>query len=335
MRATVVGAGSWGTALAIVLARNGHDICLAAHTAEQAHELQHRRENLDHLPGTVLPSAITVRPMSEALPEADLAVVATPSHAVREACALLAGRNEPVVVASKGLEPGGGILTEAAKEALGGVETAALSGPNLARELAAGVPTVAVAASESRELAMLTREAFSSPKYRVYITDDVIGVELAGALKNVIAIAAGMSDGLSYGDNTKAALLSRGLSEMTRLGVAAGARTETFMGVAGVGDLFATASSSLSRNYRVGLALAQGATLAEALEAIGQVAEGVPTTEAALALAARHGLPAPICGAVWSVIRGEATARSNVARLMERTTLYENVGFGVEPFGGA
>ena len=334
MRATVVGAGSWGTALAVVLARNGHDVCLAAHTAEQAHELQARRENLDHLPGTALPASITVRPMSEALPEADLAVVATPSHAVRQACALLAGSKAPVVVASKGLEPGGGILTDAAREALGGVEVAALSGPNLAKELAEGVPTVAVAASQSRELAMLTREAFSSAKYRVYITDDVIGVELAGALKNVIAIAAGMSDGLSYGDNTKAALLSRGLSEMTRLGVAAGARTETFMGVAGVGDLFATASSSLSRNYRVGLALAQGASLAEALEAIGQVAEGVPTTEAALALASRHGLPAPICGAVWSVIRGEATARANVARLMERTTLYENVGFGVEPFGG-
>jgi glycerol-3-phosphate dehydrogenase (NAD(P)+) len=239
-----------------------------------------------------------------------------------------------VAVASKGLEPGGGILTEAASAALNVSEVAALSGPNLARELAAGVPSVAVAASRSRQLALDVRRAFMGPSFRVYVTDDVIGVELAGALKNVMAIAAGMSDGLGYGANTKAALLARGLSEMTRIGVACGARTETFMGLAGVGDLFATASSELSRNYRLGRRLAEGLTLAEALERIGQVAEGAPAAEAAIALAQKHELPAPICEAVWSVIRGEASAKACVGRLMERTTLYENVGFGVPPFGG-
>ncbi len=338
MRTSVVGAGSWGTALAVILARNGSSVRLLAHTPEQAEELAARRENLVHLPGVCLPEGVQPAWMGLPPEPCELAVIASPSSHVREACAsqMVEGAcaAERIVVASKGLEPGGGILTEAAREALGGAEIAALSGPNLARELAAGVPSVAVAASRSRQLALDVRQAFMGPSFRVYVTDDVIGVELAGALKNVMAIAAGMSDGLGYGANTKAALLARGLSEMARIGVACGARIETFMGLAGVGDLFATASSDLSRNYRLGRGLAEGLTLAQALERIGQVAEGAPAAEAAVALAHSHGLPAPICTAVWSVIRGEIAAKACVGRLMERTTLYENVGFGDPPFGG-
>ena len=319
MRVAVLGSGSWGTALAILLGRNGHDVLLLGRDPEEIALLGARRENLRYLPGFVVPETVRAALLGEPC-EADLAVVAVPSGAVREVAPFLPIGDPRLVVASKGLEPGTGrfmadVLADARPEARIGV----LSGPNLAVEIARQVPTVALAAFAAREDAVAVQAAFSGPSFRVSVTDDVVGVELAGALKNVLAIGGGMSDGLGYGDNTKGAFLARGLMEVARLGAAMGARPETFLGPAGVGDLFATANSRLSRNYRVGVALGQGASLPDALQSVGQVAEGVPTSEAAGVLARRHGVEVPVLAAVEAVVCGRVDPRRAVAMLMERT----------------
>ena len=319
MRAVVLGSGSWGTALAILLGRNGHDVLVLGRDEEEIAAIDRLRENLRYLPGFAIPPSVRAAPLGERA-EADLAVVAVPSGAVREIAAFLPTGALRIVVASKGLEPMTGrfmadVLAEARPDARVGV----LSGPNLAVEIARGVPTVALAAFAERADAEATQAAFTNAAFRVSLTDDVVGVELAGALKNVLAIGGGMSDGLGFGDNTKGAFLSRGLMEVARLGAAMGARPETFLGPAGVGDLFATANSRLSRNYRVGYALGQGAPLEDALESVGQVAEGVPTSEAAGILARRYGIELPVLAAVEAVLRGRIVPAKAVALLMERT----------------
>jgi glycerol-3-phosphate dehydrogenase (NAD(P)+) len=197
-------------------------------------------------------------------------------------------------------------------------EAGVLSGPNLAVEIARGVPTVAISACQNPEAAETVREAFSCRTFRVSVSDDVVGVELAGALKNVLAIGAGMSDGLGFGDNTKGAFLARGLMEMARLGLAMGGRMETFLGPAGVGDLFATAASRLSRNYRLGRALGEGQPLDKALAELGQVAEGVTSSESAIVLARRHGVEVPVMAAVAGVVAGRIDPRQAVGMLMDR-----------------
>lgn len=224
-----------------------------------------------------------------------------------------------VLMAAKGLETGtAALMTDVAKEQLPHARVGALSGPNLALEIVQGIPTAAVAAFDDLADAEQAALAFNCRSFRVYLSTDVVGLELAGALKNVVALAAGMSDGLGFGDNTKGALLARGLREMTLLGMAMGARMETFMGIAGVGDLFATAVSRLSRNYRVGRALGEGRSLREALEEVGQVAEGVTTSECAGALAKKHHVSMPVFDGVDAVLRGLITPRDGVAMLMER-----------------
>lgn len=327
MKVTVLGAGSWGTALALVLARNGHEVELLGRQDEALEQLMSRRENLRYLPGFVLPATVHFGLLDEGSTDSDLTVCAVPSGAVRP---VLEHIHAPKILcmAGKGLEPDGSILTDVATSVHPASKVAAISGPNLARELAEGIPTAAVAASTDPGIAEVVRDAFNGRTFRVYITDDVAGVELAGALKNVMAIGAGMSDGLGFGDNTKGALLSRGLSEIARLGMALGARLETFLGLAGVGDLFATASSKLSRNYRVGYGLGQGRILTEILAEIGQVAEGVPTTDAAVRLARQKNVEARIMEHIQQVIHGEMAARDAVGRLMERPTLHEGVGLG-------
>ncbi len=318
MRVVVLGSGSWGTALAILLGRNGHKVRLLGRDPEEVASTEARRENLRYLPGFAIPSSVRVVCLGEP-GDADLAVVAVPSGAVRETAAFLPDGDPRLVVASKGLEPVSGrfmvdVLAEARPHARIGV----LSGPNLAVEIARQVPTVALAAFARREDAEATQAAFTSADFRVSVTEDVVGVELAGALKNVLAIGGGMSDGLGFGDNTKGAFLSRGLMEVARLGAALGARAETFLGPAGVGDLFATANSRLSRNYRVGFALGRGSRLEEALAEVGQVAEGVPTSEAAGVLARRHGVEVPVLAAVEAVVCGRIRPDRAVAMLMER-----------------
>lgn len=276
------------------------------------------RENLRYLPGFAFPEGLEVVWDGEPLDRCDAWIVAVPSGAVRDVMPLLVGEHPRAILVSKGLEPGSAKLgVEVAAEVRPDADLAVLSGPNLAVEVARKIPTVAVAAARTVESAREVALLFNCSTFRVYLSDDVRGVELAGALKNVLAIGAGISDGLGFGDNTKGALLARGLREMTRLGVAMGARVETFMGVAGVGDLFATAASNLSRNYRVGRALGEGRTLAAALESIGQVAEGVPTSAAAVQLGKTYGVETPIFETIHHVIHGHLAPMQGVAKLME------------------
>lgn len=318
MRVAVIGAGSWGTALAILLARKGASVGLFGRNTADLASIRDLRENRHYLPGFSIPEGVEAVSGKEELGDVDLWVVAVPSTGIRWAASLLPEQPSKVVLASKGLEGAGRLLGDVLFEVRPSAKLAALSGPNLAIEIVRGIPTAAVSASEDDEVAEYVRDAFIGPSYRVYVSNDRVGVELAGALKNVLAIAAGISDGLGFGDNTKGALLARGLHEMTSLGLAMGSRVETFMGIAGVGDLFATAASTLSRNYRVGRAIGEGAPLLEALDRVGQVAEGVGTADAAGKLAIRHDIPMPVFEATRAVIHGQVGAAEAVAQLMER-----------------
>ncbi|HVT10971.1 MAG TPA: NAD(P)H-dependent glycerol-3-phosphate dehydrogenase [Fimbriimonadaceae bacterium] len=326
MQISVVGAGAWGTALAILLARNGHEIKLYAHTEEEVEMLASCRENLRYMPGFALPAEISYALASDGIEAGDLCVVAVPSGAVREVAGYIRGERPLIALASKGLEaPHGRLLTDVVLDVLPEARVGAISGPNLAVEIVRGIPTAAVAAFPNPDDAEIVRQVFKCRTFRVYVSEDVIGIQLAGALKNVVALAAGISDGLGFGDNTKGALIARGLREMTLLGAARGARPETFMGIAGVGDLFATAASSLSRNYRVGRALGEGGELHEILEQLGQVAEGVPTTHAAVALAKELGVQTPVFEAIRNVLDDRMKPIEGVALLMERDTAQEGL----------
>ena len=319
MKATVLGCGSWGTALSILLSRNGHDVVLAGRNEEEIASLNSHRENLRYLPGFVIPEGVRFEVLSSIHETHDLTVVAVPSGAVREVLRAHPAKGSTVVISSKGLEPGTGLLlTEVVSQEDPTCSSGVLSGPNLAVEIVRGIPTVAISAFEEKRAALLVQQAFNCPVYRVSVSDDVVGIELGGALKNVLAIGAGMSDGLGFGDNTKGAFLSRGLMEMARLGAAMGARAETFLGPAGMGDLFATATSLLSRNYRLGRALGKGEQLASALQELGQVAEGVPTSEAAQMLAKKFDVEMPVFAAVEAVIRGKIPPNQAVRMLMDR-----------------
>lgn len=319
MRVVVLGSGSWGTALAILLARNGHSVTLLGRNEEEIRLLRETRENPRYLSGFAVPEGVDFAMLDGSPVDAEMTVVAVPSGAVREIVGKIRGRHPLLALAAKGLEATTGkLMTEVAQEAMPDAEIGVLSGPNLAVEIAKGIPTVAVAAYPHREAAETVRDAFTCATFRVSVSDDVTGVELGGALKNVLAIGAGMSDGLGFGDNTKGAFLCRGLLEMARLGQAMGARTDTFLGPAGVGDLFATAASRLSRNYRLGRALGEGRTIEEALAALGQVAEGVPTSEAVTLLARKVGVDLPVFAAVEAVLKGHVPPQKAVALLMER-----------------
>lgn len=326
MNVAVLGFGSWGTSLAILLGRNGHSVTMLGRSEDELAMLSTQRENLRYLPGFRIPSEVDFGLMDHPV-EAEMTVVAVPSSAVRDVIALVKGSHPLVVVAAKGLEAGTGrLMTDLVSEALPKAETGVISGPNLAVEIARQIPTVAVAAFSNPDAAAKTRDAFMAPAFRVSVSDDVVGVELAGALKNVLAIGAGMSDGLGFGDNTKGAFLSRGLMEMARLGLAMGARLESFLGPAGVGDLFATAASTLSRNYRVGRALGEGISLKDAQQSLGQVSEGVPTSEATQILARRHNIDMPVFAAVDAVLKGRIEPRRAVALLMERDVKSDSFG---------
>jgi glycerol-3-phosphate dehydrogenase (NAD(P)+) len=319
MRVAVLGSGSWGTALTLLLARNLHEVTLLGRDIEEIEALRSHRENLRYLPGFVLPKEVRYMLLSQEAEPAEMLVLAVPSGACRQVLSAYSQPARIITVAAKGLElPSGKLISEVVSEVAPQSVVTILSGPNLAVEVARGIPTVALAASQDRDVARKVRDAFHSPTFRVSETDDVVGVELAGALKNVLAIGAGMSDGLGFGDNTKGAFLSRGLLEMNRLGEAMGGSMSTFLGPAGVGDLFATAASKLSRNYRVGRLISEGRTLQEALHEIGQVAEGVATSEAVQLLSRKHNVEMPVFTAVEAVLRGAMTPAKAVAALMER-----------------
>lgn len=321
----VVGAGAWGTTLACIWGRLGIPVRLWARRPEHAARMAAERENRDRLPGVALPERVTpTGDMAEAVAEAGVVLVVVPSAHMREVARQLAPSLAPdtsVISATKGLDPETGQRMSQVLAAQIDGEAArvmALSGPNLSAEIAAGKPAVSVLAGPAPGRVQACQEALGTPLFRLYASYDILGVELCGALKNVLAIAAGFSDGLELGANARAALITRGLIEMGRLGTRMGAERATFWGAAGVGDVLATCTSPLSRNYLVGLRLARGETMADVRSSHPGVAEGIPTTAVAHALARDLGVEAPITSALYEVLFGGRPPRDAVRDLMTR-----------------
>ncbi|HEX7197702.1 MAG TPA: NAD(P)H-dependent glycerol-3-phosphate dehydrogenase [Candidatus Limnocylindria bacterium] len=320
----VIGAGAWGTTLAVLLADAQRPVSLRAHSTESAERLAHARANERYLPGVIFPPNVRVVTDDAYLSEPHrFYVLAVPSAHVRrtlESVGALLDPDAPILSVVKGIEEGTHLrMTQVIGDVLPGRRVAALSGPNLAREIGGGKPAGSVVASEDAGLAAELASVLSSDRFRVYTNPDVVGVELCGALKNVMALAAGMVDGLGFGDSAKAGIITRGLAEMTRLGVAAGAHPLTFAGLAGVGDLIATCMSPLSRNRRAGELIASGVPWPEAAEQLTGIAEGVPTVAGALELAATHGVEMPIAEQVRAVIFERRPPLAAVAELMARS----------------
>jgi glycerol-3-phosphate dehydrogenase (NAD(P)+) len=319
---TVIGGGSWGTTLASRCARRG-PTTLWALEDEVVDEINGSHSNSLYLEGFALPKALrATRSMEDAVAAAEVVVMAVPSpyfRSVLDQAAPLVRPGVPCVSVTKGFEPESLLrMTEVIGEVLPGHPRAVLSGPNLAREIMAGYAAGAVVACRDPEVAKGLQDLFRSGLYRVYVSRDLVGVEVAGALKNVIAIAAGMADGVGVGDNTRALVITRGLAELSRLGVAMGGQAETFTGLAGLGDLLATCMSPLSRNRRVGEQLGKGRRLEDVVAETRMVAEGVHTCRLALELARRHGVDVPIAREIDRVVRGEATALEAYRGLVRR-----------------
>jgi glycerol-3-phosphate dehydrogenase (NAD(P)+) len=324
MRIAVLGAGAWGTALALAFSER-HSVCLWTWLAEHAQAMQRDRENREFLAGFHLPEALTVTADgSTALAGIELAIIATPMAGLRTTVAQFGARQIPHLWVCKGLEAGTGLLPhQVVAQAGSAAACGALTGPSFADEVARGLPTAVTIASRDLAFARAMAEALHTPRLRFYANDDVIGAEVGGAVKNVLAIATGICDGLGLGLNARAALMTRGLAEITRFGVALGAKRETFMGLSGLGDLVLTCTGDLSRNRRVGLALAAGEALADIQRDLGHVAEGVMTAREVAAQASRLAIEMPITEAVCAVLNGDITAREAVAYLMERDTKTE------------
>jgi len=324
-RVTVIGDGGWGTTLALLLAGKGHAVRLWGAFPDYIGEMRERRENAKFLPGIPLPEAIELTgDLAAAVAGAELLVMAVPSQFMRGVLRRLAGKSKfkdltPSVSVAKGIENRTLLRpTQVIADVLGRMPVVALSGPSHAEEVARGLPASVTVASHDAALAQRVQRLFMTDRFRVYTTTDVAGVELCGAVKNVVAIAAGICDGLGLGDNAKAALLTRGLAEMTRLGVAMGARRDTFAGLAGIGDLITTCASPYGRNRAVGVQIGQGKALKDILAGMAMVAEGIRTTLSVRALARRHGIEMPIAAQVYQVLfRGKDPKRA-VSDLMQR-----------------
>jgi glycerol-3-phosphate dehydrogenase (NAD(P)+) len=319
----VVGAGAWGTALADLLARNGHPVMMWAYEPDVAASITREHENRRFLAGAQLaPLVRATTDLGEALDDASLICVATPSHVLRSivrAGAPHLARGVTICVATKGIEADTlELMSDVVAGEAPGHPVVALSGPSFAAEVIAQQPTAIVAASDDEAASAMVQEALSNAHFRVYTHDDVIGVELGGSLKNVMAVAAGIVDGVGLGFNSRAALITRGLAEMARLGNALGAKPATFAGLAGMGDLVLTCTGSLSRNRAIGVAIGKGATLSEALAGKETIAEGVTTTRSAHALAAREGVEMPIVATVHRILFDGHPARLAVNELMSR-----------------
>ena len=323
-RIAILGAGSWGTALAVHCERVGHEVRLWGRDAALIDEIARRRENPSYLPGIRIGSRVTpTASLAIALEGAPMVIAAVPSHGMRQVLGLAASMVQPhaiVVSATKGLEADS---LERMSQVIAGQmgerhPVAVLSGPSFALEVARGMPTAVVVASADAGATIRVQDALKGPALRLYATDDVTGVEFGGALKNVIAIAAGVVEGLGIGHNATAALITRGLVEMSRLACAEGSRRETLAGLSGLGDLVLTCTGDLSRNRRVGIELGRGRSLGEILSRTKMVAEGVRTTGVALALGARHGVELPLAAQMAAVLDGRTTAREAVEVLMLR-----------------
>lgn len=324
----IIGAGSWGTALAVLLANNGHKVKMWSCFSEEVEMINKEREHIHKLPGVKVPQGVyCTGDQEEALLNADAVVLVIPSQTVRKNAVGFSRYikdGQIVISCAKGLEDNTGLpMSEVLKQEIPGARIVALSGPSHAEEVGKDIPTAVVAASEDMEAAEFVQDLFMSPSFRVYTNSDITGVELGGALKNIIALCAGISDGLGFGDNTKAALMTRGIAEMSRLGVSMGAKPETFSGLAGIGDLIVTCTSMHSRNRRAGILIGEGKSVQEAIEEVKMVVEGVTTTKAAYDLARKQDIVMPITTQAYEVLFNGKNAKQAVMELMTRDKKYE------------
>lgn len=325
----VVGAGSWGTALALVLEKNGHEVTMWSSRETKAEELRRLRENKDKLPGVKLPEGLEITAdLEHAVKEKKLVVLGVPSVHIRSTAAKMAPfmkSGQIVVNVSKGIEEDTlDTMTDIIAEEIPCVDVAVLSGPSHAEEVSRNLPTTVVAGAKSRKTAERIQQIFMNEDFRVYTSPDMLGIEIGAALKNVIALAAGVSDGLGYGDNTKAALITRGLMEIGRLGVAMGGYQETFQGLAGMGDLIVTCASKHSRNRNAGFLIGQGYSVRAAMDEVKMVVEGVYSAKAALKLAKKYQVHMPIIEEVNAVLFDGKSCRESVRDLMVRDGKTEN-----------
>ena len=320
---SVLGAGSWGTALSLLLYNNGHEVTLWSALEYEVEMLREKREHTSKLPGVSLPAEMEITTDREkSLKEPDVAVLAVPSPFTRSTAHQMAPfvrENQKIVNVAKGVEEKTLMtLSEIIEEEIPNADVCVLSGPSHAEEVGKGIPTTCVVSSRTRETAEYLQGIFMSPVFRVYTTPDILGVELGGALKNVIALAAGTADGLGYGDNTKAALITRGIAEIARLGVKMGAKAETFYGLSGIGDLIVTCASVHSRNRKAGFLMGQGRTMEEAMKEVEMVVEGVYSAKAAKGLAEKYEVEMPIITEVNKVLFEGKAASEAVMDLMLR-----------------
>ena len=322
-KVSVIGAGSWGSALAVLLANNGHEVTLWTHDPHEIEMLSTKREQVEKLPGVKLPDNIMIEAdLKTALTDEDVVVMAVPSPVVR----MVAKQMSPfikdgqiIVNVAKGIEDVTyKTLSDIIEEEIPNAEVCVLSGPSHAEEVGRGIPTTVVVGAKNKETAEMLQDVFMNKVFRVYTSSDIVGIELGGALKNVIALAAGTVDGLGYGDNTKAALMTRGIAELTRLGEALGGKPETFSGLTGVGDLIVTCTSVHSRNRKAGYLMGKGMTAEEAMKEVKMVVEGVYSAKAALGLAKKCNVAVPIVEAVNRVLFENADPKEEVSNLLLR-----------------
>ncbi len=320
MKIAVIGSGAWGTALAISLCKNGHEVSLWVRNAQKAEEMTASRMN-PRLTGVELPEELNITAQLDCAGDKDMVVMASPSFALREVSRQVApylDERTVLVSVTKGIEQETLLRMSQVVEQETGRPVVALTGPSHAEEVALGIPTGCVAASPDQKMAEFVQDAFMSDYFRIYTSPDIVGAELGGALKNVIALCTGVTDGLGLGDNTKAMLMTRGLTEMGRLGVSMGANRDTFAGLAGVGDLIVTCTSVHSRNRKSGVFIGQGKSPADAMEAVGAVVEGYYATKSAWTLSQRQGVDMPIVAAAYAVLYEGATAEEAVQMLLSR-----------------
>ena len=325
MKITVVGSGGWGTALAIHLCKNGHEVTLWSHNPEKAASMTSTRVN-PMLPGAILPPELVCSGDPASVRGRDMVVLASPSFPFRGVCQTIAphlDRQSLLVSVTKGIEPETLLRMSQVAGEVTGHTVAVLSGPSHAEEVARGIPTGCVAACGDKAAAELVQDAFMSDRFRVYVNPDVVGVELGAALKNVMALCTGCCTGMGYGDNTKAMLMTRGLAETARLGVALGGRRETFAGLAGMGDLIVTCTSMNSRNYRAGILIGQGMPVQQAIQEIGAVVEGYYAVDSARELAKRAGVEMPITQAAYQVLYEGRDPKTVLQELMRREKRHE------------
>ncbi|WP_270941841.1 NAD(P)H-dependent glycerol-3-phosphate dehydrogenase [Romboutsia lituseburensis] len=324
----ILGAGSWGSALGLVLAKKGYQVNMWTLSEGQAEKINRTRENIDYLPGVLFPNNITLTTdIENAIKDSKIIVLAVPSQAIRSVCKQIKTfvKDDQIIVdVAKGLEKGTGLrLSEVCEQELPNNPYVTLSGPSHAEEVAKDIPTTVVVASKDLEIAQSVQDIFMSPKFRVYTNPDIVGVELGGALKNIIAFGAGICDGLGYGDNAKAALMTRGIREIGRLGQAMGANSSTFAGLSGIGDLIVTCTSMHSRNRRAGILIGEGKNLEETLKEVKMVVEGITATEVAYEVAKDLKIDMPITNAIYSVLHNGSNPNEVVIELMMRNKTHE------------